>query len=251
MRSPKPGFIEHSVTISRTSRLAGHRKAFRARFAPSALFSLALLWVPISALAWNPATLLVAPGTAPRADSESANAFLAVWENGSNIMYSRSTNAGQAWTSVATLNDDAIDGAHHTPHLANDKAGNWVNVYAVDKSAASEVRAVRSDDHGVTWKAHVTLGQGTAPDIATDHAGHWVAVFQSSGLIVSCSSANNGATWSNPVTVGTAGNDKAIATDGVGNWVVIWSIGGTLLAAHSADNGATWTGPQGVGPGSK
>jgi uncharacterized protein (TIGR03382 family) len=85
-------------------------------------------------------------------------------------------------------------------------------------------------------------------------------VLGTEGDIQFARSADNGATWSDPMPLnnnaaGDLGADEfpSIVTDGSGNWIATWdgntAAGGSVgteydvFIAHSADNGANWTDP--------
>ena len=95
------------------------------------------------------------------------------------------------------------------------------------------------------------------PSIATDGNGNWVAVWYGPISMHAARSADNGRTWTDPVTIGEyVSSDYGtvhVATDDAGTWIAVWNTDGSLegtigtdqdiLLARSTDNGDTWTSP--------
>lgn len=108
-------------------------------------------------------------------------------------------------------------------------------------------------------------------DISTDGDGRWVAVWhqaphrerltrRSAYLIDVARSEDNGATWSERLTIGSDSFgpkrdnlSPTVRSDGNGNWIMAWTSRGSLsgplgrdadlLLAHSDDAGASWGEP--------
>lgn len=111
-----------------------------------------------------------------------------------DLLYSKSTDAGITWDDPKVLNSDAFDDdesdSEQSPHLAVDRTGIWVAV----------------------WQTRNPFGN---PLGDRD--------------IVYSLSANRGATWSYPRPVDLytqfeTDNDRrpAVAGDGMGNWITVW-----------------------------
>lgn len=172
----------------------------------------------------------------------------------------------------------AVDGGRDEfPQIATDGSGMWLVAWASDRHSGPDLDIVfaRSTDNGATWSAPAVLsstaGQGgtatdSDPSIATDRLGNWVAVWRSENDlggtigddydVLVARSADNGATWSDPIALnGDAGDDgqeidrfPIVTTDGLGNWLTVWlseySENGVYyepVVARSTDNGATWS----------
>jgi cysteine-rich repeat protein len=104
----------------------------------------------------------------------------------------------------------------------------------------------------------VNVGINYQPSLATDGAGNYVLVwyhlpddYQSPSAappaIFVARSADNGATWSMPATLGVANSGPQVATDRAGTWVTVWEGAAGLVVARSTDNGQTWTAPVTLG----
>ena len=164
--------------------------------------------------------------------------WLAMWNSfeslggtlsgGRDAFFSRSTDNGATWSSMAALNTDATTDTRQDlePKAAPDGNGNWVAVWEVSEFGAGptgsdqDIFSAYSSDDGLTWSAPIHVNDAT-----TD-----------SGVDA----------------------DSEIATDGAGNWVIVWTtfedIGGTIgtdrdiAFARSADGGATWSTPAALLP---
>jgi len=141
----------------------------------------------------------------PQVASDGAGNWLAVWDStdspgatlgsDSDILVSRSSDAGVSWTAPAALNRNAAtdSGNDSSPQLASDGAGNWLAVWdSTDSRGAtlgsdSDILVSRSSDAGVSWTAPAALnpnaatnsGDDSSPQISTDRAGNWLAVWVS------------------------------------------------------------------------
>jgi hypothetical protein len=211
----------------------------------------------------------------PQVTTDGVGNWMAVWESGdslgetigtdTDVLVSRSADAGATWTDPAPLNtnagsDSGDDGA---AQVTTDGAGNWVAVWVSGDSLGDtigtdwDILVSRSADAGVTWTAPAPLntnagsdsGNDYPPQVTTDGTGSWVAVWDSDDSlgdtigtdwdILVSRSADAGVTWTAPEPLNTnAGSDSEsdsapqVTTDGAGAWVAVWqsldSLGGTI-----------------------
>lgn len=186
-------------------------------------------------------------------------------------LVSRSTDNGATWSDPVVLNAPGLAAPSNlnVPHLATDRAGNWVAVFTGDSATdiGDDLYFTRSSDNGITWSAAAVLDDNAQndfsdyyPRVATDGDGTWIVVWSTPNdlaggvlddwKIVSARSTDNGATWTDPafVSIGTMNDYRpSLATDGADNWVVVWVTANDsftvsdLMVSRSADDGNTWT----------
>jgi Neuraminidase (sialidase) len=250
-------------------------------------------WTTPAALNTNAATDS-GPDYEPQVTTNGVGNWVAVWHSDNtlsetigsdyDILVSRSTDNGVAWTAPAPLNTNAAtdSGDDYSPQVTTDGVGNWVAVWSsydtLGETIGSDqdILVSRSTDNGVAWTAPAPLntnattdsGHDGTPRVTTDGAGNWVTVWNSIDTlggtigedwdILVSRSTDNGATWTAPATLNNnAATDSVhdgspeLTTDGAGNWVTVWesidTLGGTIgsdddiLVSRSTDNGATWT----------
>jgi hypothetical protein len=234
-----------------------------------------------------------------RVVTDGSGTWLAVWssddtlgatiDGDTDIFFARSTDGGITWSAPAALNSNAASdtGSDALPSLATDGAGTWIATWQSTDTLGSlgtdrDILMARSMNGGLTWTSPAPVNANAATDglfehdlsaqIATDGTT-WVVVWESGGTlggtidvdpdILSASSTNGGATWSDPIPVNTtASTDSSttsdefpfVATDGAGVWLATWTsentLGGTIgsdldvLFARSTDGGATWSDPE-------
>ena len=187
-----------------------------------------------------------------------------------DILVSRSTNAGAAWTDAEPLNSNADSdfGGDYLPQVTTDGAGNWVAVWYSSDSLGEtvgtdyDILASRSTNAGVTWTIPQPLNSNAdsdsdtagdfCPQVTTDGAGNWVAVWYSQDnlggtigtdldILVS-RSTNAGAAWTDAEPLNSnadsdSGGDfhPQVTTDGAGNWIAVWQSGENLGRATGTD----------------
>ena len=161
-------------------------------------------WSDAAALNTNASTDSGADGS-PRIFFDGAGIWLAVWSSSdtlggtigtdTDILISRSSDAGQTWTAPAALvSKAASDSAYDfSPQLATDGTGNWMAVWGsndVQSGALGhdcDILVSRSRDGGASWTPAVPLNTNATIDsstddsayIATDRSGNWLALWRS------------------------------------------------------------------------
>ena len=225
----------------------------------------------------------------PRLETGGSGTWIASWHKGdlkveTDVVVSRSIDNGATWSEPTALNadPDTDSVADYSIRTATDGAGNWVAIWVVDLGFANNVADAsilvsRSNDDGASWAPPQVLSTqadiystfallfaaGTPlPWLTTDKEGNWLAAWRASVPanasgdidILTSLSTDNGATWSDPVNVSPANDDRddggpRIAATGTGRWMVLWNYWGFLVSeglvtARSNDNGQTWGPPK-------
>jgi hypothetical protein len=218
--------------------------------------------------------------------TDGAETWIATWDatgaygGDSDILYSRSLDAGHMWSAPAPLNSDAASdsGSDLLARIEWDGNGTWFVVWAAEGRAGTDrdIYSSRSTDSGVTWTAPAPVNSNAATDSGTDSnpqattngAGNWVAAWNSTDTlggtigsdddILVAHSGDGGTTWSAPEPLNSAAGTDAlrdlwpeVSTDGQGNWVAAWETlnplypgeypDNDILVSRSIDNGATWS----------
>ncbi len=232
-------------------------------------------WTPPAVLNSNAATDATRNDEVVQVTTDRQGNWVAVWEAegvpgepfgaDAEIFVSVSTNNGETWTPRAPLNSNATSDTRpdRGARVATDGQGHWVAVWDSQNpldgmGTDHDIHVARSTDNGTTWTPVAALNNNAAgdagldldPSITTDGQGNWVTLWETQenlggtigvdGDILVAHSADNGATWTDPVPLNTnAATDSRvdsepgpIATDGRGNWVGVWftldDLGGTI-----------------------
>src|SRR6185503_20254062 len=152
-----------------------------------------------------------------------------------DLVVARSTDVGLTWSAPQSVK--AVDGGHDThPTVVYDGAGTFLLAWSSSDKLGGPVAGgdddillTRSIDGGMTWVTPVALApnaatdveEDDAPQLATDGSGNWVAVWQGFSDVLMSRSADGGAMWSAPVSIGSWGASEPrqvvqVATNGTG-----------------------------------
>lgn len=185
--------------------------------------------------------------------------------NSTDIMFSRSTNAGVGFSAPIDLSNpssESIDS--ESPQVASDTAGNIYVVWEND-SLQLGIFLSRSTNGGATFSAPNVISTNASgsysPQIAVGSSGNlgvaWEDDVQGASDISFSYSSDHGATFSIPQSLSLhAGNsmNAQIAIDLNGNIDVVWENNspGTfdVFFSRSTDNGASFSAPKDVSNGS-
>lgn len=233
-------------------------------------------WLPVDFLNTSHA-VLVGQDRHPRVATDGAGKWVAVWDstkaldgsadNETDILFSRSTNDGQTWSSPGLLNSTAgTDGsdADLFPVVAADPTTGtfvvaWVSNHSLGGTIGTDndILWSRSTDGGASWSPTAALNTDAStdqlgsesndifPDLAVDDRGHFVAVWQHGNFPQTESDVRGarldglGTTWTDPILVNTNGATDSgadfqprVAVDDRGHWGVAWpsfdDLGGTV-----------------------
>jgi len=185
-------------------------------------------------------------------------------------MYSRSTDNGVSWSVPALLSGNLPNGytGGALPEIATDGAGIWLATWSSRDATEDDIMISRSTNAGSTWgPASVLNGNSGASTVWDQGAnlagagnGNWVAAWEmadtamgSDSQVLVSRSANNGQSWSAPITMTSTSyldGGPTVATNGLGAWVLTWAsrepFGAAnqdyeIVVSRSTDNGASWS----------
>lgn len=160
-----------------------------------------------------------------------------------------SDDHGATWTKTGNKPKDTVS-------LALSSEGHLVSVDWRDDPVTfeSELWTTTSADGGATWGSDAKI-PGVNPLCGGAHlsvdgdAGDWVIVYQACGTpstLAVVRSADKGATWSAPMTVGTTtarfGASPTIAQLADGTMWLTYLDGPVIVTRTSTDGGASWSG---------
>ncbi|MCC6794432.1 MAG: exo-alpha-sialidase [Candidatus Hydrogenedentes bacterium] len=215
----------------------------------------------------------------PHLATDGDDTFVVVWgseesldaddDDDKDIIFSRSTNDGGTWSSVANLNNGAADDSDEDEQPDIAAAGSTcIVVWISEKDAGAgddvdnDVFFSRSTNGGSTWSSsapiHVNetadgFNSDSNPRVATDGEGYWVCVWSSTRPlthtgqfdldIVYSRSTDDGVTWSAPAhlnsnAVNATGFDYEpfVASNGDDEWIVVWHSTDDLAGGVSDDD---------------
>jgi hypothetical protein len=144
-----------------------------------------------------------------------------------DILFSRSTDEGETWSTAQLLNSSATedDDKDWRPVLMTDGEGNWIaawNYY--DLVTDIDISFSRSTDGGVTWSDQQALNSNAAQDTG-DSGGPYPGI----------------------------DNRPSVLSFGADMWIAVWQsredlndagIDSDIFFSRSTDDGATWSASQ-------
>jgi hypothetical protein len=204
---------------------------------------------------WTRAFDLVgAKGASQPVELSAFGAFVsAVWTGGTDFMYRRSTNRGQAW-------DDAVELSPVGPSTSNRASSGEVahgadgQVTAVWTQAPDgEILARTSLDNGRTWGQTQLVALGIPPGqgahsyfeaaVAIGTGVTYIAYIDEQLRLVVQRSLDKGRSWGAPVSAFTTSGGVAIEAAG-STVMVIGRVDTKPAIRRSTNKGATWSPPQ-------
>jgi hypothetical protein len=209
---------------------------------------------------------------------DGAGVWIAVWRTidtltgtigaDGDILVSRSTNGGQAWTFPVPLNTNATSDSDIdlAPQLATNGSGLWMCVWQSRNDIAGagdddeDIHIARSLDHGVTWSPPALLNSNAAAD-ESDTRPHilfagglswkvtWMSYDDLNGTIgadadiLFSKSDDDGVTWSPVTALNTnaatdTGDDMnpRLGVDSQQRWICAWHSNDALNGTIGTDN---------------
>lgn len=216
---------------------------------------------------------------APRLATDGDDTFVVVWaseesldaddDDDKDIIFSRSTNDGATWSSVANLNNGAANDSDEDDQPDIAAAGStWIVVWNSEKDAGAgddvdtDIFFSRSANGGASWSNSAPIhpnetadgfNSDSNPRVATDGNETWVVVWESTAPlgnagqsdldIVYSRSTDDGVTWSAPAhlnsnAVNASGADFSpfIASNKASVWTVVWRSTDALNGNLSDDD---------------
>ena len=197
----------------------------------------------------------------PQVAVDAAGNIYAVWEddtaNNSNILFSRSTDGGAAFSAPRNLSNSS--GWSFGPRLLVDSQGG-INVVWVDPTPGNQdIFFTRSTDGGLTFSMPQNLSNDPAdsgnPQMAADSSGNISVVWENDDVTngVLFTHSTDGTTFSAPVNLaknpsGSFGPQIAVGADGSINvaWEDDFNFQSDISFSRSTDKGATFSTPKNV-----
>lgn len=204
----------------------------------------------------------------------SDNGLSGVIGNDYDVLFSRSTDNGQSWSTPTFLNslaptsnagDFDVTVVAGGPDLF---IAAWSSNANVGTGTDNEIHYSRSKNGGGSWSDEDALNPDAdsdnlkydqLPALASDGAGNWVALWLGEGEdsiydVLSARSTNDGKSWKGQTTAGSGSGKPSVATDAAGNWVAVWHLldpakgladdDNDILVARSTNNGNSWSTPE-------
>ncbi len=210
---------------------------------------------------WTATVMLSATGVqtqTPQLAVDADRRVTALWlSRGGNSNHRVQTRRlhGAVWNDTTTISTDSLANAFEA-RLAVNRAGAAVSLWATFDGMTAKIVAARAGSDAA-WGQPVTFPTTgwdvSAPRIAVDDSGMATAVWRGTNMgapaVIRAARAAGG-TWSDPVTLSTAGanaDSPEIAVDPTGVVTAVWvrpKPGGTNLVVQSSRFvGQTWTTP--------
>lgn len=187
-----------------------------------------------------------------------------------DILFTRSTNNGQTWSTPTFLNSLAPTSNAGDFDITIVSGGAdlfiaaWSSNGNVGTGSDNEIHFSRSKNGGGSWSDEEALNPDAGsdslkydqvPHLASDGQGNWVAIWLGEGEdsiydVLTARSTNDGKSWKSQKTAGSGSGQPRIATDGAGNWVAVWYLldpakgladdDNDIIVVRSTDNGGLW-----------
>lgn len=190
-----------------------------------------------------------------------------------DILFARSTDNGQTWSTPTFLNSLAptSNASDFDVTLTANSAGLFIAAWDsngnVGTGTDTEIHFSRSKNGGGSWGDEAALNPDAAtetkfdqqPSLATDGLGNWVAVWLGDGQdsiyeVLSARSSNDGKTWQDQEVAGNGSGLPRVVTDGAGNWVAVWHLldpakgladdDNDIIVVRSSNDGNSWSSPE-------
>src|SRR5216684_4096617 len=208
----------------------------------------------------------------PRVAVDTGGTINVVWQDSpdffrtSNVFFSRSSDAGNTFSTPMNLSGTSSSAFYSTPQIAVHNAGNISIVWESDTGNLA-IWFSGSSDGGATFSAPTMLSTNTGgsidSQIAVDKNGNinvvWEDDLAGHSDISFSRSADNGATFSPPMNLSNPlgnslanSNSPRLALDILGNINAVWAninpadLNTDIFFARSSDGGATFSTAQNV-----
>src|SRR5229473_2662472 len=206
----------------------------------------------------------------PRVAVDTGGTINVVWQDSpdffrtSNVFFSRSSDAGNTFSTPMNLSGTSSSAFYSTPQIAVHNAGNISIVWESDTGNLA-IWFSGSSDGGATFSAPTMLSTNTGgsidSQIAVDKNGNinvvWEDDLAGHSDISFSRSADNGATFSPPMNLSNPlgnslanSNSPRLALDLLGNIDVVWANDSPgnfdIFISRSTDGGVNFSGPKNI-----